>query len=109
MPNFEAIAFTALGSTMLWARLRREQLTVWSLGKLWALCGFESKHLERMEFIGFVVCGSVVGVAATHPQTVMQAITAGLGWTGLLATHGSQVERNAAKSRGSNRRRRMAK
>ena len=83
LSNLQAIAFTALGSTMLWARIEREQLTVWGLGKIWALCGFKSKCLE-MEFIGFVACGSILGVAATHPQTAMQAFTAGLVGLGCL-------------------------
>ena len=81
---------------MLWVKLGREELTVWGLGKLWELFGFKSKLYEVMEFVGFVTFGVVVGIATTHPQTIMQAISAGLGWTGLLS---AQKQRTKPSSR----------
>lgn len=95
----QAIVFTAAGAIFLWCKLGRDQLTIWGLGKLWRLCGFKSKLYEVMELVGFVASGVTIGIAATHPQTIMQAISAGLGWTGLLTTPRARTDNVTPRKR----------
>lgn len=80
------IASAAAGVTILWCKLGQQQLTVWGLGKLWALIGLEGRARDVFELLSFIALGVFVGVGFTQPNGVIQAFTAGMGWTGLLTT-----------------------
>ncbi len=87
----ESIIFTALGAVLLWGKLaqlgRRNDIAIWGLGYMWKLAGFRprSKLYRLLEFGAFVAIGVLVGIALVDPRTPAQALTTGLGWTGLLA------------------------
>ena len=90
MPTFEIapMAFTALGATIVWARLGPEKVRVFALSRLVEGLGIADRTKLLTEFFIFVTLGVVVGVAVVQPTTVTQALAAGMGWTGLLSQPG---------------------
>jgi hypothetical protein len=84
---FANVVFAAIGSFALWLKLgERQQLTVHGLGKFWGLLKITGRKRDVIELISFVVVGAFMSMLFTDPTNVRQAFSAGLGWTGLLAT-----------------------
>jgi len=73
-------------SLILWCKLGERELTVLGFGKLWELCGLAGNVKRALELLSFLGLGVAVGIAFARPENVVQAFTAGLGWTGLLTT-----------------------
>ncbi len=53
-----------------------------------------SDRTSQVEFLAFLVVGTVVAMAFADPQTGRQAIAAGLGWTGMLASPNKERKSN---------------
>ena len=96
-PGYELrwVIYTGIGAVIFWGRFGRRQLRPFILAKF---TDYMKPSLFRdiIEFVLFVGLGIVVGIAVTEPTTTMQAITAGMSWTGAFAVrHHSPVEETA--------------
>jgi hypothetical protein len=76
--------FTAVGATVLYSTWGREKLRPFMLSDLIDTLHLEDRLRIWVEFIVFIMLGTVVAVAFTQPVSKAQAISAGLGWTGLV-------------------------
>jgi hypothetical protein len=81
----ENILFTAVGSAVYWGLNGRTKLQAFILREVVEWLGFSGATKAVTEFFIFLLLGCLVGIGATQPSSVMQAITAGFGWTGLFA------------------------
>ena len=79
--------FTAIGAAVYWGKAGRTKLKAYYLSDLIARIPLDENLRSLAECVVFIVLGSVVGVAVVQPLNATQAITAGLGWTGLFARH----------------------
>lgn len=91
VPEYNSVAmlFTAIGTVLLWSKLGVEKgvegIEVFALSRLISGLGVSGNKKMFAEFAVFVVLGVIVGVAVVQPTNVMQALAAGMGWTGLVA------------------------
>ena len=83
--EFDVTFFTALGAIVAWGRLGAQGIRVYALSRLVESIVAEQRIRIILEFLVFVTIGALVGVVVVEPKTGVQAIAAGLGWTGLLA------------------------
>ena len=102
-PTFDtwSMIYTSVGAAIYWGVKGRTNLRAYCLSSILDV-GFGEQQggairglLEFLIFIGF---GILVGVGVTHPQDPMQALVAGLGWTGLMSYHASTKATRPAKS-----------
>jgi hypothetical protein len=78
--------YSALGAAFFWGRTGRTKLKVYVLS--WAFDAFDvpdNKWRQVAEFVIFILFGCLIGIGVTGPTTVIQAITAGFAWTGVVA------------------------
>lgn len=92
VPSFDtyAIVFTAVGASLVWARMGPKKVRIFALTRLIEGLGIEGKIGVVAEFMIFVAMGVVIGVAVVQPTNVTQALAAGMGWTGLLSQPSSR-------------------
>ncbi len=80
------ILFTAAGAAVFWAlKGGRSELKAFGLYDLVALIPVGVRLRRLLEFILFLCLGCIIGIGFTDPSNPRQALTAGFGWTGLLA------------------------
>lgn len=90
VPQYDGVAvfFAAIGAAISYGRMSASQVKTWGLSYIFDLI-FQSNPKGRwrlvVELLVFVVIGVLVAVGLTQPTNVMQALTAGLGWTALVA------------------------
>ena len=80
-----SVSFTAMGVALLWAKMGRDQIKVYALSNLIRELVPSDKLSLVLEFVIFVFMGVVAAVGIVQPTSIPQAITAGLGWTGLFS------------------------
>jgi hypothetical protein len=77
--------YAAVGSTILWAKMKANQRAVYGLTDLVAI--FVPKEWPRVrgtiEILIYLSLGTLITIAVINPGTPAQAFAAGLGWTGL--------------------------
>jgi hypothetical protein len=78
--------FTALGVFLLYARWGRSGLRYYVPRDLLDTFHLSEDRKSQVELVVFMMVGTLVATACVEPQTARQAIAAGLGWTGLLAS-----------------------
>lgn len=78
--------FTALGVFLLYARWGKAGLRYYVPRHLLETLHLSEDRKMQLELLVFMVVGTAVATACVQPQTASQAIAAGLGWTGLLAS-----------------------
>lgn len=83
--------YTALGVFLLYARWGKAGLRYYVPGELLRTLHLSEDTQSQIEVLVFMVIGTVVATACVEPQTARQAIAAGLGWTGLLASPNMKV------------------
>jgi hypothetical protein len=86
MPSYTVwkVAFTAIGASVYWGLAGRTKLKPFLLPDVLPRLPWEQAQ-AILEFLVFVTMGCLVGIAFTDPSNARQAITAGMGWTGVLA------------------------
>jgi hypothetical protein len=84
-PGFNYL-FTALGVFLLYARWGKAGLRYYVPRDLLDTLHLSDDRKTQIELVVFMLIGTVVATACVEPQTARQAIAAGLGWTGLLAS-----------------------
>jgi hypothetical protein len=86
------IIFTAAGAAASWIVKGRRKLKLVGLSDL---CNGLKLGRARpwVEFVVFIALGVFIGIAFADPKTSNQAMTAGLGWTGLM----TQAEQQSAR------------
>lgn len=87
-PGFDLwiIIYTAIGVTVFWGKWAgRDRLRPYLLSDLLEALGIPLPVRTVMEFLIFLVLGFTVAIGVVAPQTPIQAITAGFGWTGVFA------------------------
>ena len=87
--------FTMLGVAILWAKEHSASLSpgkasatlrIYGMsGAVEFFCPPSSKKGEIIQFLLFIVLGTLVGVAIGQPTIPAQALAAGVGWTALLS------------------------
>ena len=82
-------AFTALGVFLLYSRWGKDGLKYYVPRDLLKTIHLSVDLNSQVEFIIFMIMGTVVDMAFAEPDTARQSIAAGIGWTGLLATPNS--------------------
>ena len=94
MPPFHApvfslwtIVYTSIGAAIFWGKWGKAKLKAYVLSDLVNLLPCNQKWRGIIEFVIFVALGCLVGVAVVQPTNAAQALTAGLGWTGLVSKH----------------------
>ena len=81
------VAYTAFGVIFLYCKWGRKRIKVFALSEILDMWTTEqTKSRMIAELIIFVVLGCILAIGVVQPTTPAQALTAGLGWTGLLAT-----------------------
>jgi hypothetical protein len=85
MPNFTLakVAFTAIGATVYWGLSGRTKLRPFLLPDILKHLPWKQAH-PILEFLLFLMMGCLVGIGFTDPSNPRQAITAGMGWTGVF-------------------------
>jgi hypothetical protein len=82
--TFWNVVYTAIGAAVLWGTWGRTKLKALVLSNIIRL--FLSGRTEAVvEFLIFVILGTLVGIGLVKPVNPEQAITAGLAWTGVFA------------------------
>ena len=79
--------YTGLGSAIFWGKNGRKKLKVYVLSDLFDSLKFpeESPYRIVLEFVLFITFGILIGIGAIGPTTILQALTAGIAWTGVVA------------------------
>ena len=81
------VLYTALGVIFLYCKWGRKRIKVYALSEILDMWTTEQTTPRlAAELIIFVVVGCILAIGVVDPTTPAQALTAGLGWTGLLAT-----------------------
>lgn len=81
--NWQFNFFAGVGAFVLYCKLRSEgRRVIQFLPVVAPTCN--SPFLPFMEAVVFSLVGAIVSVALLQPATIPQALSAGLGWTGLL-------------------------
>jgi hypothetical protein len=83
LPDWHLHLFAALGAFVLYCKLRSEGRRVIQFLPVIAP-HWNSSLLPLIEAFIFSGIGGIVSVALLQPSTMPQALSAGLGWTGLL-------------------------
>jgi hypothetical protein len=84
--TFSNVLFTVAGAIVFWARKGgRSELKAYGLSDMVTLLPWNRGIRTILEFVIFIVLGCVVGIGFTEPSNPRQALTAGFGWTSLLA------------------------
>jgi hypothetical protein len=88
LPYMQLFGYTAIGAVVSWSKYGREKLRVFFLSKVLDIFfdSDEGKFRAIIELLIFIILGCIVSMSFVSPITSAQAITAGLGWTGLLST-----------------------
>ena len=88
MPDqLSLVVFTAIGTIILyckWGPKRTQTLGLSVLLDLWTT--EQTKPRRIAELVIFVALGCTIAMGVVAPTTPIQALAAGLSWTGLLAT-----------------------
>ncbi|WP_158792251.1 hypothetical protein [Granulicella sp. L60] len=81
------ILYTGLGSAIFWGKNGRGKLKVFVLSTLFDSLKWPNDNPWRIivEFVLFITFGILIGIGAIGPATIMQALTAGIAWTGVVA------------------------
>jgi hypothetical protein len=93
-PAFEwgAVLFVAAGSALLWGKLGYEGRKVYVLDDLLVSIGLPRYICTPLGFAIFIAIGCVVAIGTVDPKTPMQAIVAGMGWTGMLSSAATKID-----------------
>lgn len=83
--SFWNILYTAVGASLFWSWWGRSRLRVFGLSNILVVFGVPGRWRARLEFVIFIVLGCLVGIGLVDPRSPVQALTAGLGWTGVFA------------------------
>jgi hypothetical protein len=89
--TFWNVVYTAIGAAVFWSTWGRTKLKPYGLSELIRYLPFEQYH-PIIEFLVFVALGVVIGIGFTSPTNPRQAISAGLGWTGVFARRKNAVK-----------------
>ena len=84
------VLFTSLGVFFIWASWGTGRLSVRYLREWLAELGLSSKPLLVAELVGTMLMGVPIAMALVQPETIQQALFAGMGWTGLVARPASE-------------------
>ena len=90
--TFWNVVYTAIGAMIFWAKWGRTRLKVYALSNIVRLLPIPRIWRNAIEFLVFIFLGCLVGIGLVKPENVAQALTAGLGWTGLLSQRVSGEE-----------------
>lgn len=82
--TFWNIIYTAIGASVLWGTWGKTKLKAFVLSNILKLF-LTGRTATVVEFLIFVVLGTLIGIGIAKPQNPQQAITAGLAWTSVLA------------------------
>jgi len=82
--TFWNLLYTALGAALFWGRWGQKRLKAFVLSDILALIPLSEKQRVAVELLIFIVIGALIGVGVAKPINIPQAISAGMGWTGLL-------------------------
>jgi hypothetical protein len=87
-----SVIYTALGVILFWSKWGREKVKAYYLSELVETFVKNERAQMVIELLLFVSIGCLVGIGIVRPQNIPQALSAGLGWTGLVAHHRSGVK-----------------
>ncbi len=74
----------AFGSAVLYSKWGRGKLRPYVFSEIVDTFALSEPNRIRVEFLVFIVVGTVTCMILTQPANPQQAFAAGLGWTGLL-------------------------
>lgn len=91
MPTFTVwkVFFTAIGASVYWGVAGKAKLRPFLLPDVLEHLPGKQFH-PILEFLVFVMMGCFVGIVFTDPASARQAITAGMGWTGVCTQAGTR-------------------
>ena len=84
--SFTQCGFTCLGVLILYARWGKDGLKYYVPRDILKTLHLSTERTNQLEFLAFLAIGTLVATVFADPQTARQAIAAGLGWTGMLAS-----------------------
>ena len=79
------VFYAFLGSGLLYVRWGRSKLRTFGLSAFLDTFDLSEKVRVRLEMLLFITIGTFVAMGVAQPSNAVQALTAGLGWTGLVA------------------------
>jgi hypothetical protein len=79
--------YTALGAAIFWGKNGRKRLKVYVLSDFFDALKWPGDNPARVvvEFVLFIAFAILIGIGAINPTTIMQALTAGIAWTGIVS------------------------
>ncbi len=83
LPDWHLNLFAGVGAFVLYCKLRSEGRKVIQFLPVVAP-NWNPSWLPLFEAVIFSIVGGIVSVALLQPATIPQALSAGLGWTGLI-------------------------
>jgi hypothetical protein len=88
LPAFSwlAVLYVSVGAALLWAKLGAEARKIFVLEDLLSSTGMSQGVCTSLGLVIFVSLGCLVAIGTVDPKTPMQAVVAGMGWTGMLST-----------------------
>lgn len=91
--HWDLVGYAALGVLALASKWGHDGLRVYVPTALIRTLHLDDDRNTQLEFLFFIVMGSIFGVLVGGPETPRQAVAAGLGWTGLLTIPNSSKMR----------------
>lgn len=79
------LVYTAIGAAVFWGKWGRTRLRVYILWDVVRLLPVKGRSRATVEFLVFVTLGCIVGIGIVQPTSPMQALSAGLAWTGIFS------------------------
>jgi hypothetical protein len=95
--RWDLFGYAALGVLALASKWGHDGLRVYVPTALIKTLHLDEDRNTQMEFLCFVILGSIFGILMGGPETPRQAVAAGLGWTGLLSIPSSSKARTREK------------
>ena len=85
LPSFTLwkVVYTAIGASVYWGVQGRTKLRPFLLPDVLPHLPWERAQ-AILEFVVFLTMGCLVGIAFVNPTNAQQALTAGMGWTGVF-------------------------
>jgi hypothetical protein len=97
-PFWNHVFFAFLGAGLLYMQWGRSKLKAFAFAYFLDMFEMSKKTRMRLEMLIFVLVGTIVTMELTQPSTGMQAFSAGLGWTGLVAKPCSNESRRTKRT-----------
>ena len=76
-----------IGGAVHWILMGQRRLKAIGFARFSSMLGLGGRPADLVEFLLFLLFGTVITFVLTHPATAAQSLTGGLGWTTLIVKY----------------------